>query len=65
MAQQTFESCLRDKALYDNVNAVRDRGSKEYKVDSTPTFFINGKKYQGALDPAKLLPIIAEELKKR
>lgn len=34
-------------------------------VEATPTVFINGKKYQGALEPAKLLPIIAEELKKR
>lgn len=33
-------------------------------VAATPTIFINGKKYQGSLDPAKLIPVIAEELKK-
>ncbi|MFN0101252.1 MAG: DsbA family protein [Bryobacteraceae bacterium] len=32
-------------------------------VNATPTIYINGKKYQGALDPAKLLPVIANELK--
>ncbi|HEU0120696.1 MAG TPA: thioredoxin domain-containing protein [Bryobacteraceae bacterium] len=34
-------------------------------VNATPTIFINGKKYQGPLEPAQLLPIIAEELKGR
>lgn len=32
-------------------------------VSATPTIYINGKKYQGALDLAKLSPIIANELK--
>jgi protein-disulfide isomerase len=58
MSQQAFESCLRDKALYDNVNAVRDRGSKEYKVDSTPTFFINGKRVNGSIPLAEFAKII-------
>ncbi len=31
-------------------------------VEGTPSLFINGKKYQGALDPAVLLPILAKEL---
>jgi protein-disulfide isomerase len=32
-------------------------------VNATPTIYINGKKYQGALDLAQLGPIIANELK--
>ncbi|MBI2686066.1 MAG: thioredoxin domain-containing protein [Acidobacteria bacterium] len=32
-------------------------------VAATPTIYINGKKYQGALDLAQIGPIIAEELK--
>lgn len=32
-------------------------------VDATPTLFINGKKYQGAVDLAQLTPIITNELK--
>ncbi len=31
-------------------------------VEGTPTLFINGKKYQGSLDPEVLLPILAKEL---
>ena len=58
MSQQTFEACLRDKPLYDNVNAVRDRGANQFKVDSTPTFFINGKKVSGSLSLAEFSKII-------
>ena len=58
MSQQTFEACLRDKTLYDNVNAVRDRGGKDFKVDSTPTFFINGRRVNGALSMAEMAKII-------
>ena len=54
MSQQTFDACLQDKALYDNVNAVRDRGAQKFGVDATPTFFINGKKVSGDLSPEDL-----------
>jgi protein-disulfide isomerase len=32
-------------------------------VNGTPTVFVNGKKYQGALDPGAFLPILEKELK--
>jgi protein-disulfide isomerase len=63
MSQQAFEACLKDKALYDKVNAVRDRAAKDFKVDSTPTFFINGKRVNGSLSPAEFAKIIDPMLK--
>jgi protein-disulfide isomerase len=54
MSQETFDACLKDQKLYDNVNQVRDRGAKTFNVDATPTFFINGKKTSGALSPDEL-----------
>ena len=45
--QETFEACLTDQKLLDDVRAVQKRGAKEFKVNSTPTFFINGKTLQG------------------
>ncbi len=30
-------------------------------VEGTPSLFVNGKKYQGALDPAVLIPLLAKE----
>jgi protein-disulfide isomerase len=54
MSQESFEACLKDQKLYENVNAVRDRGSKTMGVDATPTFFINGKKFSGDMTLAEL-----------
>jgi protein-disulfide isomerase len=60
----TFEATLKDQALLDNINAVRARGAEEFKVDSTPTFFINGEAVKGAMTPeglrAKLDPLLAD-----
>lgn len=46
-SQESFEACLTNQKLLDDVNAVMQKGMKEYKVASTPTFFINGKRYSG------------------
>jgi protein-disulfide isomerase len=42
--QETFDKCLTDQKLLDQINAVRDRAGDKFGVQSTPTFFINGKK---------------------
>ncbi len=44
-----FEACLKDQKTYGAVNAVKQRGLDTLKVDSTPTFFINGEKYSGEM----------------
>ena len=54
MSQESFEACLKDQKLYENVNAVRDRAAKTFGVDATPTFFINGKKASGDMSPEDL-----------
>jgi protein-disulfide isomerase len=53
-----FEKCLDDEALQKKVLAVRERGEKE-GVKGTPTFFINGKIFNGALT----LEALAEAMK--
>lgn len=45
--EQSFNACLTNQSLLDGVNAEKDRAQKELGVDATPTFFINGKKYDG------------------
>ena len=47
--QESFNACLTDQALLDQVRAVQQRGATEFKIDSTPTFIINGNVYKGAL----------------
>jgi protein-disulfide isomerase len=61
--QESFESCLKNQSMYDGVNVVRQRGVEKFKVDSTPTFFINGRKYRGALSTQDLDRIIEPLLK--
>jgi len=48
-SQEKFDSCLKDQKLYDAVNAVKNRGLETLKVESTPTFFINGQRHVGNL----------------
>ncbi|MER8398474.1 DsbA family protein [Mesorhizobium sp. M0306] len=56
--QESFEACLTDQKLLDDVRSVQKRGADEFKVDSTPTFFINGKTYKGAMSIAEMSAII-------
>ncbi len=41
--QESFETCLKDTKLAENIQNVAERGNKEFNVESTPTFFINGE----------------------
>ena len=62
-SQESFEACLKNQSIYDGVNDVRKRGTEKFKVDSTPTFFFNGRKFTGALSPQQLDDIIEPLLK--
>ena len=62
-SQESFETCLKNQSIYDGVNAVRQRGTEKFRVDSTPTFFFNGTKVKGALSPQDLEKIIEPLLK--
>ncbi|WP_439500521.1 DsbA family protein [Aminobacter ciceronei] len=56
--QESFEACLTDQKLLDDIRAVRARGENDFKVDSTPTFFINGKVYKGAMTIEEMSAVI-------
>jgi protein-disulfide isomerase len=62
-SQESFETCLKDGKLAEEIQGVAVRGNQEFKVESTPTFFINGKKYVGVLSVAELEKILAPLLK--
>ncbi|MET0597449.1 MAG: DsbA family protein [Mesorhizobium sp.] len=57
-SQESFEKCLTDQKLLNDVRAVRERGAKDFGVDSTPTFFINGNRYPGAMSIDEMSAII-------
>jgi len=52
--QKSFEECLADQKLYSNIVATRERASKEFKVESTPTLFVNGKMVRGGVSIEEL-----------
>jgi protein-disulfide isomerase len=47
LSQQQVEDCLKDQGLLDKIEADQKYASEVLKVDSTPTFFINGEKIKG------------------
>ncbi len=61
-SQESFNACLTNQKLLDDIRAVRTRGADEFKVDSTPTFFINGDRYAGALTVDEMSAIIDAKL---
>jgi protein-disulfide isomerase len=44
------KKCLEDKNLEDRVIKIREYAQNNLKVNSTPTFIINGKKFNGVID---------------
>jgi protein-disulfide isomerase len=57
-SQESFEACLTDQKLLEDVRSVRLRATNDFGVDSTPTFFINGQKYAGAMSVDEMSAII-------
>ena len=47
LSQQQVEVCLKDQALLDKIAADQKYASDVLKVNSTPTFFLNGEKIKG------------------
>ena len=49
LSQDQVESCLKDQALLDKIAADQKYAAEVLKVDSTPTFFVNGEKIKGEI----------------
>ena len=45
--QESAETCLKNQQIYAGVQAVLKRANEKFDVNSTPTFFINGKMQRG------------------
>lgn len=58
MTQAQFEACLNNQAILDGLNSIRDRAVNVFGVESTPTFFINGRRVLGAQPTAEFEKII-------
>lgn len=63
--QESFDTCLQNQALYDGVLKVRQRAYEVFKVDSTPTLFINGMPHRGVLSPEQMDVVLKPLLEKK
>jgi protein-disulfide isomerase len=61
--QQTFDQCLANHQMEQGLVDERTRAQQKFNVNSTPTFFINGKTFRGTLTPEELDKQIAPYLK--
>jgi protein-disulfide isomerase len=61
--EDSFNKCLEDKKLAEELRNVGRRAYEKFKVDSTPTLFINGEMFRGEMTPAGLDKALAPLLK--
>jgi protein-disulfide isomerase len=63
MTEDGFNACLANQKMLDDIQGVRDHAVDKLGVNSTPTFFINGKKFVGDLSMEQLSKEIDPYLK--
>jgi protein-disulfide isomerase len=63
LTEQTFNACLANQQVLDGIESIRKRAVDKFKVQSTPTFFINGTQYPGALSTDEMAKLIDPYLK--
>jgi protein-disulfide isomerase len=62
-SEESFNACLKNQQVQDGIVAVQERASGQFQVQSTPTFFINGKQHRGAYSFAEIEKEITPYLK--
>ena len=64
MSEMEVETCEKDQVLLDKLAADQRYALDTLKVVSTPTFFVNGQKLQGAMSFEELDAILKPLVKK-
>lgn len=55
--EKSFNACLQNQTILEGVNSAQKAG-EAFGVTATPTFFINGKKYEGAYSVDEMSSLI-------
>src|SRR5450756_1669164 len=63
LTEQSFNACLTNQKAWDAMESVRQRAMNQFKVQSTPTFFINGTLVNGAVSIEDFAKVIDPYLK--
>lgn len=61
--EDSFKTCLADQKVLDGIEATRQRAVEKFGVNSTPTFFINGKMERGDISIEEMAKVIDPYLK--
>jgi len=48
-SSEAYNACVQNEEIFEHVRDVQTRGQEVHGVRSTPTFFVNGEKVEGAL----------------
>ena len=64
MSEQEVAACETDQTLLDKLKADQKYAFDTLKVDSTPTFFVNGQRLKGAMSFEELEAVIKPMLKR-
>lgn len=59
--EESFKACLTNQDIQAGIEAVVKQASDKLDVNSTPTFFVNGKKHAGDISFKELSKIIDEQ----
>ena len=62
LSEDKMDACLKDTNVQDIILNQRIEAQKRYKIDSTPTIFVNEKKYLGKVDYKNFKKIIDKNL---
>jgi protein-disulfide isomerase len=61
--EEGFRTCLQDQAMVDALKIGMEVARSRFKVDSTPTFFVNGTPVRGAYPLSEFRRLIEAKLK--
>ncbi len=64
MTDAQFEACVGNEAAQKALNARWEHAMRDDHINSTPTFIINGKRYEGEMPMPKMDQAIAEAAKR-
>ena len=62
LIDEEMNKCLKDEQSQDEILNQRIEAQKKYKIESTPTILINGKRYLGAIEYKQFKKILEKNL---
>ncbi len=60
LSQESFDKCVSDRQEMDRIIARAKAGEADFSIRSTPTFVINGRKVEGAINVEKFEEVLKE-----